>query len=88
MKRKPGINFHCSIGINKLIKIINGNRKSAGFVYSHWVCLPQAFCITEVNLKRNEIDAKTTNEFSTEDLKDAFKITGYAIIRPDSWYNV
>ena len=36
VKRGLGLFYHCSLSINKLIKIINGNRRKTGYIYTQW----------------------------------------------------
>ena len=47
---------------------------------------PHTFCVTEANLVRNEINAKSCNEFSTDNLLEKLAFTGYTVLLPDSWY--
>ena len=48
---------------------------------------PHLMAISEVDLRKNDlnINEDSTNEFTTEQVHDAFKIEGYNIILPSSW---
>ena len=48
---------------------------------------PHLIAISEVDLRKNEqnVNDRSTNEFSTEQVHDIFKIQGYNIILPSSW---
>ena len=48
---------------------------------------PHLMGISEVDLRRNEANSNenSTNEFSTEQVHEAFKIDGFRIILPHSW---
>ena len=48
---------------------------------------PHVMSIAEMDLKRNELNSndQSTNEFSSEQIHEVFKIEGYRIILPSSW---
>ena len=48
---------------------------------------PHLIAISEVDLRKNEqnVNDRSTNAFSTEQVHDIFKIQGYNIILPSSW---
>ena len=50
---------------------------------------PHFMGISEVDLRRNEnnTNASSTNEFSSEQAQEVFKVQGYRLIFPSSWLN-